>query len=176
MLALLLLLLQPAPPVPPPERDRLEAAVRLWADHSPAEVFRLQSIEAALTNAAAQALADAGARPGRRRWPERLDAMRGRLRAYLPADRDMLDRRALACAASSLAYQLTAEEIDEVRRFMATPAGARFWDATNIGIASLQGCYQSLLPLRASDADFRAIGLRPPRHRDRRFRPGEVVS
>ncbi|HYJ30279.1 MAG TPA: hypothetical protein VEW25_08065 [Allosphingosinicella sp.] len=173
MALLLALLLQAAPPLPPPERDRLEAAIRLWQDHPPPEAWRRQSTEVALSNVAASALASAGMTVGHRRWIERHDQLRERLRARIPAERESVDRDAIACAAQDLAYQLSVEEIGEVRRFMTTSAGSRFWSAAAVGHGSFQRCYQSALGLRVSDADFRAIGIRPPRPR---FRPGEVVS
>lgn len=173
MLAAFLLLLESAPPVPPPERDRHEAAIRLWQDHPPPQSLRQSSIEAALSHAAAVALADAGLRPHQRRWVAKHDALRERLRTHMPADRTALDRQALACAAQGIAYQLSVEDIEEARRFLSTPAGSRFWAAAAIGFETVQRCYQSIITLQATPDDFRAVGLRPPRPR---FRTGEIVS
>ena len=173
MLALFLMLLVSAPPPSPPERDRHAAAFRLWQEHPPPEQWKQSSIDIALYQSAATALMEAGVRRGRRRWQSRHDALSERLRSQIPADRTALDHAALACAAEDLAYQLSVEQIEEVRRFMSTPTGSRFWSAAAIGYESLQRCYRRVLVLRPSDEDFRAVGLRPPRPR---FRPGDIVS
>ena len=173
MLLALLLALQSAPPVPPPDRDRHEAAIRLWQEHPPSEFWRRQGIETALSHAAGAALVRAGMMPGQRRWVARLDGLHERLRSQVPANRTALDRQAIACAATGIAYSLSVEEIEEAHRFLATEVGRKFWDAAGIGHDALQRCYASVLVLRVSDDDYRAVGLRPPRPRSPR---GHVVS
>ena len=162
------LLIQAAPPIPPPPEDSLRAALALWAEHPPAEPLRRHAINEAIASAVSEALWAVGLRAGDRRWSQKYDLLRELLERRIPIDRNRLEASVAACAMDGISRELSPEEIDSVRRFMSTEAGAKFWYAAYIGQPSLRGCYAAALDLRVSAEDYRAVGLRPPRQRRRR--------
>lgn len=168
LLLTLLLHIGSAPPVPPPPTDSAEAAMALWADHPPSERARQLAIDAAVGAAAERALAAVGILAGAslratKRWLAYHDRLRPIITRRVPRDLAQVDQAALACVVDQVARALTPAEIGEVRRSMATPAGKAFWSATGLTDGQLNGCYAEALSLRVLDADYRAIGLRPPK-------------
>jgi hypothetical protein len=170
-----------APPVPGPPDENLRAALALWADRPPENWIRTRAIDGALYAAAARALADVGVFPsgGRRtaRFLEFSDKLRPLLARRLPADRTELHREVAACVVDQVARALDPAEIEQVRAFMRTTAGDKFWRNSTLGYAAYDGCYAHALrfTLSASDEDYRAIGLKPPKRPDPR-RDGMIVS
>ena len=169
MLVLTLLLqLASAPPVPRPPEESLAAAVALWADHPPSPQAVQLAIDAALSTAASDALARIGMRPSpdlavTERYLGTYDRLKALIAPRLPQDRARIDRAVAECAVDEIARLLSPAEIAEVRGFMATPAGGKFWDAAGLNRWPLNGCYRFVLDLKVTDADYRALGLKPPR-------------
>lgn len=162
-----------APPVPPPPAPAHEAAIALWEEHPLPAHYRQRVLDGLVYGATYRALEDAKVRSGDRRWQDKFERMRARLAAQVPADRSRIDREATACLADGVARHLSVEEIAEVRRFAATPAGAKFWEVAAVRPDQVHTCYALALPIGASDADYRAAGIRPPK---RNYRPGDIVS
>jgi hypothetical protein len=171
MIAILLSALL-APPVPPPPAEPLEAAMRLWEDHPLPETIRQGVIDALVSDAAYNALGQAKVKPTDRDWAAKLERMRARIRAHVPADRREVDRQVVACLADSVARHLTAEEIEAVRRFASTPAGTKFWDIVARPV-NLSGCYEQAIRLWPTPEDYLSAGLRPPKPK---VRQGDIVS
>ena len=162
-----------APPVPPPPAPALEAAIALWEEHPLPAAYRQKVLDGIVLNATYRALGELKVRGGYRRYSEKFELMRARLAAQVPDDRRTLDRQATACLADAAARHLSVEEIAEVRRFAATPAGAKFWEVFLVRPDQVNLCYAEALPIRPTDEDYRAAKLRPPKVR--RY-PGEIVS
>jgi hypothetical protein len=169
LLALALL----APPVPPPPAPALEAAIALWEEHPLSESYRQTTLDVMVLGATHRALEEAKVKTGDRHWSAKWERMRARLAAHVPADRRRLDREVTACLAEPLARNLDVEEIAEVRRFAATPAGARFWEVAVLRPDQVNACYAQALPIWPTDEDYRAAGIRPPKVKGY---PGDVVS
>jgi hypothetical protein len=162
-----------APPVPPPPADQLEAAIALWDAHPLPEDYIRSVVDGEVDNAAYRSLKEARLRQKDRRWVGAYGRMRGRLAAKVPADRRAVDRQATVCIVDSLARDLSVDEIEEVRRFAATPAGTKFWRSAVFRPDRIRACYSEALSLWPDDSDYRAAGLRPPKSK---WKPGEIVS
>lgn len=166
VIAASLLLLIP-PPVPPPPAPQHQAAIALWAENV-TEHQKNEAISLAVISATWRALEASGLRFGQRRWTEKEAAMRGRLTEYVPKDRSQIDREAFSCASESVARSMSVEQIEAVRRFFSTSEGKSFWVLTEPDEEKLKACYSEALRLEAQEADYRALGLRVPKHlRDR---------
>jgi hypothetical protein len=162
-----LLLVTPMPP--PPPADSLAAATALWAEHPPTDSEKNLALMTALGEEAEQALALAGAGRGSGRGPDEAyryanasSQLEARLLARVPQDRTALDREIQACAAKQVARNLTPAEIAQVREFMATDVGRRFWQSSALSLWSLRPCYRSVLNPIVTDEDYRAAGVPPP--------------
>jgi hypothetical protein len=167
IVAILLQLVQ-APPVPPPPADSLAAAVALWLDHPPSEERKQAAIDTAVATAAYEALAKVGVQPSSnlsvtRRFITKHDQLRPLLARYVPVERGSLDLKIARCAVEQIAYSLSLAEIADVRRFMSTKVGTKFWNAAGLSYWPLDSCYRAALALEASDSDYRSIGLKPPK-------------
>jgi hypothetical protein len=163
MLFALLILLNHAPPPGLPPAANIEAAIKLWEEHPAPVDWREKAIREAVATAAYEALHEVGLKPGSRRWFSKYDPLKARIELRVPADKETLYRRAVECTAGAIAWSMTPEEIHSVRQSLATRAGAKFWTLASIGLEALRRCYREKLSLRATDADFRAVGLRPPK-------------
>lgn len=169
-----------APAVPPPPEENLRAALALWADHPPEARVKEQAVDSALYAATTRDLAEAGVHPNGgprrvRRYLHLSERLRPLLARRLPADRTSIDAEAAACIVDQLARALSPEEIAEVRTFMATPTGRKFWSYSVLGYAGYERCYAHALrfALHASDEDYRAIGVKSP---ERPYaRPGVAI-
>jgi len=94
--------------------------------------------------------------------------MRSRIAAYVPKDRFVIDQAAFACASRRVAWDLSVEQINEARRFFSSRAGKLFWAITHPDDDKLNACYKEVLNLEAQEDDYRALGLKVPKHvRDR---------
>jgi hypothetical protein len=162
-----------APPAEAPPADRLEAAVALWEAHPLPDVYLQRIFDGLVINATYQALKEARIRNKDRSWADKYERMRARLAARVPADRRRLDRQAGECVVDGIARSLSVAEIEEVRRFAATPAGAKFWEVAMVRPDWVRLCYDQALQLWPQDSDYRAAGLRPPK--PKRYR-GDIVS
>jgi hypothetical protein len=155
------------PVVPPPPAPQAQAAIALWAENV-TEHQRSEAIDLAVINATWRSLQASGLRFGQRRWTQIEAPMRARLTEYVPKDGSRIDREAFACASDSVARSMSVEEIDALRRFFSTSEGKSFWVLTEPHEEKLKACYAEALKLEAQETDYRALGLRVPKHiRDR---------
>jgi len=169
VMLILAALLQSVSSIPPPPADSLAAAAALWAEHPATATQKDLAIRIAVAEEANEALIRIGAGRGSGRGQKaelryaiastRLEA---RLLARVPQDRTGLDREMAECGADGVARALTPGEIAEVRGFMTTELGRRFWDSSALGLLSLKNCYRGILHLVVTDADYRSVGIRPP--------------
>jgi hypothetical protein len=163
MLATTLLLLFTPPPVPPPPASQHNAAIALWAENV-TEHQKNDAVDFAVYAATWQALENSGLRIGQKRWTEKQNAMRSRIAKHVPKDRSEIDMKAFYCASDTVARNMSVEQIDAVRRFLSTSAGKSFWVLTKPEEERLKACYKEALSLEARAADYKAVGLKVPKH------------
>jgi hypothetical protein len=163
-------LLLVTPELPPPPADSLAVAIALWAEHPPTDSEKELALTTVLAEAADLALERAGAGRGSglgpdaaRRWANAISQLKARMLARVPQDRTALDRDVQACAARQVAHNLTPAEIAQVRDFMVTDVGRRFWQSSALSLLSLRPCYRAVLIPIVTDEDYRAVGVSPPR-------------
>ena len=89
--------------------------------------------------------------------------MRPVIARHVPVDLTKTDALVAECVVNDLAYTLSPEEIQKVTAFMSTTVGRKFWSVSGTFHEAMQECYRTTLNLKANDADYRAIGLRPPK-------------
>jgi len=167
MLASMLLLMEPPRPSPPAEE--LAAAIALWDKAPSAATQRDEAVTDALDHLT-RATLDYGRvpRPASRKdgeaWIAKFDTLMASYRARLPADRRPLDREAIACAATPMAWSLSLDELRQVDRFLATEAGAKFWSLGFGRADALIGCYEFVLREKVvrTDEDLLSVGVKPP--------------
>jgi hypothetical protein len=157
-----------APPVPPPSQENYSAAIALWQDNPPLEAEKQSAIDRAVSMAASGALAEVGVRvmPTERgsagRWIIKFDQMRSVIKRQVPSDLTKIEEDVTACVANEIAYSLSVDEIRQARTFFRTKAGKVFWHTSRAFHETLNECYRVALNLRATNADFRAVGFMPP--------------
>lgn len=118
-----------------------------------------ESADEALTRAGAGRGSGRGAKAAVR-YANAMKQLEARLSARLPQDLAQLDRKIELCAARGVARALAPAEILQVRSFMATALGQRFWDASGLSLWPLRNCYSAVLDLGVTDEDYRAVGVR----------------
>jgi len=157
----------PPPPPPPPELA-FKAARLLWTEHPPTSREREEAFSTALEIRTRQALDDVGIGLGpddrdNKRFHRYSDRLKSMIKQNLPplaTIADELDR----CVIDEIARQMSPEEIDSLRRFTATTSGEKFWVLSRYRVTRLTGCYTSSWTFGiVRDADYRAVGLKPPR-------------
>ncbi|WP_132833936.1 hypothetical protein [Sphingomonas sp. PP-CC-3G-468] len=170
MIALALLLqAAPVPPVPSPPRDSYLAAIALWRDNAPSDAEIRSAIDSAVGAVASGALADVGIQVDYRkqssvgRWLKWYDQMKPVIARHVPADLRQTNAVVADCVVEDLAWTLSPEEITSVRNLFSTTASKKFWSVAGVFREKMKDCYLSALNLKALDADFRNIGLRPPK-------------
>jgi hypothetical protein len=82
---------------------------------------------------------------------------------HVPADLRETNALVADCVVDDLAWSLSPEEIASVKTFLSTAAGKKFWSAASVFREKTKECYRKVLSLKAVDADYRTVGLRPPK-------------
>jgi len=158
----LLLQLAAVPPEPPPPADTLAAAVALWNEHPLPEAMRQRTIDTIILSTTYSTLNAAGFKD-RRRWDAKFEQVRTWLIGRLPSDMSAVERQVTVCLADQIARTLTVDEIEDLRRFAATPSGEKYWQMTSWGSYRIDTCYRRALRIDLTPDDYRALGLKPPR-------------
>lgn len=181
MIHLLAVLIQvaPVPAVPRPPAENIAAASLLWADHAPSESTKQMVIDSVVAEATNEALYNAGVQASRKlsvtkAYLVKYDRLKPLIARHVPKDRRQLDTAIAECAMGEVARLLSPAEIAEVRRSLSTSAGQRFWQAAGLAYWPLLACYRANLELAATDADYRAVGLRPPKP-PKQPKPGTMI-
>ena len=114
------------PPVPPPEEDRMAAAMVLWEARPIPDADLRASLRTAASYVSSEALYRAGLskRRGYLNWHTALVERLERRASQTPQAYRL---GATRCLATGLAYDLTANQLKDLKAFILTPSGGDFW-------------------------------------------------
>jgi hypothetical protein len=122
------LMLMPPPP-PAPDPARLAEAVSIWRDH-PLDARQLaEHARFAIRDRIAIILRAARVRPGGRQWLAKYRLLEDYFWTRISQGLQGNETPFVECLARRYAW-MSVDEIRALRDFLATPAGARFWDAS----------------------------------------------
>jgi hypothetical protein len=171
MLAILLTLAaQAAPPRPDPWEPSWTEAAAIFRDSPIPEKTQQAGIEDAVWWATSEAMRKSASRYD----SEKSARLRHTIAAHVPADLGELNEEVARCATKEIAYKLGLDEIRQVRQSLQTTAGRKFWEVVSYPV--VVGCYRSHLLAGATDADYIASGLKPPRRVKLKLDRGNSVS
>ena len=161
-MAIALMLLPPPPPAPDPAK--VAEAVLIWRDHP----LRAEALSLLASGAMRQRieymLRTARVRPGSRQWLAKSRLLDDYFWPHLNAALADSERPFLECLAGRYGW-MSIEEIRALRQFLATPAGAHFWEVSGLAEKDAGQCAVTLFGYymdRVEDGAWRLIGARRP--------------
>lgn len=165
MLAIsLLVLAYAAPPVPPPDADRLALATLIWQQRLTTDRVLDDAFEVSSREYAIEVLARTRLKSGAKLWRAKVEALSARMRARLARDRPATNLGVATCLADGLARDTDLEHLRAAKAFVETPAGRSFWQNSWSGSDGVRACFrQHFLDSSRTAEDLLAIGVKPPK-------------